>query len=101
MDVLEVAYENLNIQATADTESCRGASEQKKLKQFQDSGQRAAENFNISFRTQVRSDDQEIVRNLCESTDFFRPDEVDVAVELVQENLSRGIASGYYFIFAE
>ena len=32
---------------------------------------------------------------------MFRPNEVDVAVELVEERLKRGEASGYHFVFAE
>jgi ribosomal protein S18 acetylase RimI-like enzyme len=38
---------------------------------------------------------------MAEGTGFFRPDEVDVAVELVEERLAKGEASGYYFFFAE
>jgi ribosomal protein S18 acetylase RimI-like enzyme len=36
-----------------------------------------------------------------ERTGFFRPDEVDVAVELVDERLKCGTTSGYHFVFAE
>lgn len=53
------------------------------------------------FRTCVRDSDLTTVRRLAESTGFFRPEEVDVAVELVQERLGRGEASGYHFVFAE
>jgi ribosomal protein S18 acetylase RimI-like enzyme len=35
------------------------------------------------------------------STGFFRDDEIEIAVELVEERLARGTASGYEFIFAE
>lgn len=38
---------------------------------------------------------------MVESTGFFHPPEVDVAVELVDERLARGEASGYFFIFAD
>jgi len=55
----------------------------------------------IVFRTQPVGTDVASVRKICESTGFFRPDEVDVAVELVQERLEKGEESGYYFIFAE
>lgn len=41
------------------------------------------------------------MRNILESSGFFYPDEVDVAVELVDERLSKGVASGYHFLFAE
>lgn len=49
----------------------------------------------------VRADDREHVRRIVESTGFFTPAEVDVAVELVDERLSKGAASGYWFVFAE
>jgi ribosomal protein S18 acetylase RimI-like enzyme len=53
------------------------------------------------FRDSPRQSDLQAVRSLLEGTGFFRPDEVEVAVELVAERLARGKASGYYFHFAE
>lgn len=53
------------------------------------------------FRTEVYPSDIKNVRSIIESTGFFYDYEVDVAVELVQERLQKGIESGYYFIFAE
>jgi ribosomal protein S18 acetylase RimI-like enzyme len=35
------------------------------------------------------------------SSEFFSAEEVGVAVELVEERLARGEASGYHFLFAE
>lgn len=55
----------------------------------------------LQFRQTVRGNDRNAVRSIVERTLFFRPDEVDVAVELVDEHLSRGEASGYHFVFAE
>lgn len=55
--------------------------------------------FNI--RTEVRTGDAESVREIVESTNFFHNYEVDVAVELVEESLVKGEASGYNFLFAE
>jgi ribosomal protein S18 acetylase RimI-like enzyme len=56
----------------------------------------------IPFRCEVRPDDCETVREIVAATGYFTPAEVDVAVELVQENLAQGAAaSGYHFIFAE
>jgi GNAT superfamily N-acetyltransferase len=55
----------------------------------------------ITLRDELTVRDRETVRAIVERTGFFRPDEVDVAVELVDERLSRGDASGYYFVFAE
>ena len=54
-----------------------------------------------SFRHGVTSSDREEVRRIVAATGFFRPDEVEVAVELVDERLAKGEASGYHFIFAE
>jgi Acetyltransferases len=56
---------------------------------------------NLTFRFEVREKDIQRVRELAESSGFFYPDEVDVAVELVEERLAKGDASGYFFIFAE
>ena len=55
----------------------------------------------MTFRTTVRRDDGDIVRDIVSSTGFFRPDEIGIAVELVEERLRVGLASGYHFIFAE
>ena len=53
------------------------------------------------FRTRVVPSDTGRVEEIVKSTRFFRPDEVAVAVELVQEHLDKGSDSGYEFIFAE
>jgi GNAT superfamily N-acetyltransferase len=55
----------------------------------------------INLRTSVKRRDTGIVRDIVASTGFFRPDEMSIAVELVQERLRIGLASGYHFIFAE
>ncbi len=54
-----------------------------------------------TYRTEVRPDDRLAVRVILESTGFFYPEEIGVAVELVEERLQRGEASGYLFEFAE
>lgn len=51
----------------------------------------------LKLRFQLRPSDRDAVRSIVESTGFFYPPEVDVAVELVDENLAKGAASGYYF----
>lgn len=53
------------------------------------------------FRAEARNSDIESIRAITEGTGFFRPDEVDVAVELVQERLVKGESSGYHYWFAE
>jgi D-alanine-D-alanine ligase len=55
----------------------------------------------LTFRYHVQADDRQVVRRIVESTRFFSLDEIEVAVELVDERLSKGIASGYHFVFAE
>lgn len=53
------------------------------------------------FRDTPRPEDAAAVRAIVASTGFFHDFEVDVAVELVEERLSRGLASEYYFLFVD
>lgn len=56
----------------------------------------------VSLRAGVRPEDRIAVRRLVASTGFFSPSEEEIAVELVDDALSKGeVASGYRFIFAE
>jgi len=55
----------------------------------------------FSFREQVAEADRQNVRRILESTGFFYPEEIEVGIELVEEHLVKGIASGYRFLFAE
>ena len=55
----------------------------------------------LIFREDVLPDDVEHVRDIAASTGFFFEAEIEVAVELVQERLTKGLASEYYFVFAE
>jgi GNAT superfamily N-acetyltransferase len=43
----------------------------------------------------------ERIRSITESTGFFYPDEVDTAVELIEDRLVKGPRCGYHFLFAE
>ena len=45
--------------------------------------------------------DVQAVADMVAGTGFFRPDEVAVAAELVEERLAKGEASGYYFWFVD
>ncbi len=54
-----------------------------------------------ALRDGVRPADRDAVRNLVAATGFFSPEEVAIAVELVDERLARGSASGYEFVLAE
>ena len=55
----------------------------------------------LQLRHEAGPDDLGHVRRIVASTGFFNPAEVEVAVELVQERLTRGGASGYHFVFVE
>ena len=57
--------------------------------------------MNPTFRTTPRQSDTQSVREIILSTRFFYEHEVEIAVELVEERLKDGEASGYYFVFAE
>jgi GNAT superfamily N-acetyltransferase len=53
------------------------------------------------LRDTVRHADAPAVRRIVASTGFFAPHEIEIAVELVEERLARGDASGYHFLFAD
>src|SRR5262245_36986559 len=55
----------------------------------------------IELRYEVTPDDVSAVRDIVAATGFFNAAEVAIAVELVEERLEMGPASGYYFVFAE
>ncbi len=55
----------------------------------------------LSWRERVAPEDTSAVRRIVTSTDFFSAAEIAIAVELVEECLAKGIASGYHFLFAE
>jgi GNAT superfamily N-acetyltransferase len=55
----------------------------------------------IEFRTSVRESDPRVVREITDSTGFFYPEEVETAVELVDDWLLKGPRCGYHFLFAD
>lgn len=55
----------------------------------------------LTFRENVLTGDPEAVRAIVASTGFFYDHEIEVAVELVDERLQKGLKSGYLFLFAE
>ena len=59
------------------------------------------ETLEIHWRNELRPADELAIRQIVESTGFFHPYEVDIAVELAQERLTRGPASGYEFVLAD
>ena len=55
----------------------------------------------IVFRHEALPSDMQAVGEIVSSTGFFNSAEVDIAVELVEDRLAFGDASGYFFVFAE
>lgn len=55
----------------------------------------------ITFRNNPIPEDSFNIKRIVESSGFFYDFEVDVAVELVDERLSKGFESGYLFTFIE
>ena len=55
----------------------------------------------IAFRAEPLEKDRADIRALLESSGFFRPREIDVAIELIDDRLAKGSASEYLFLFAE
>lgn len=54
----------------------------------------------LVLRDQVQPDDEHAVRRIVDSTGRFSEAEIEVAAELVRERLTRGEASGYFFLIA-
>ena len=55
----------------------------------------------IAFRYEASPADMQAVAEIVSATGFFNSAEVDMAVELVEDRLASGDASGYFFVFAE
>lgn len=55
----------------------------------------------LTFRGAIKPEDPAQVRRIVASSGFFSPEEILVAVELVDERLAKGPGSGYHFLFAE
>ncbi len=55
----------------------------------------------LIFRNEIRPEDPGRIEAIVVSSGYFRADEVKVAMELAEERLATGTASGYEFIFAE
>lgn len=55
----------------------------------------------ITFRYELEEDDKISVAEITDSSKCFSKKEILIAIGLVEERLSKGERSGYYFIFAE
>lgn len=56
---------------------------------------------NIIFRENIIEADKENIRSILAPSSFFSKEEKSIALELAEERLTRGIQSGYSFLFAE
>jgi len=54
-----------------------------------------------NFRREVKKSDPETIRDIVTSTGFFNLEEIEIAAELADEFLAKGIESGYQFIFLD
>jgi GNAT superfamily N-acetyltransferase len=55
----------------------------------------------ITYRYELMPSDVEHIRDIVVSTGVFNEVEIACAVELAEERLAKGPASGYHFVFAE
>lgn len=55
----------------------------------------------VDYRDTVQKGDLQAVREIIASSGFFSGSEEETAVELVEERLRKGDASGYFFLFVE
>ena len=54
-----------------------------------------------NFRKTVVPSDSMSITQILKSTGFFKPYEIDVAIELIEERLKNGVGCGYQFYFLE
>ena len=57
--------------------------------------------INITWRDEPVPTDREDILKIVSSAGFFSDNELDIAVELVEERLLKGTGCGYYFLFLE
>jgi len=62
---------------------------------------RSAQSSALRMRTRPRPSDLLALRRLVEATGVFYREEIEIAIELLEERLRHGAKSGYEFIFAE
>jgi ribosomal protein S18 acetylase RimI-like enzyme len=55
----------------------------------------------VRFRRRPRATDVDAIRKLAAAVGVFHAEEQSIAVELIEERLAQGPASGYHFVFAE
>ena len=55
----------------------------------------------VIYREDVKKEDIKNVKDITTSSGYFYDEEIEIAIELVEERLAKGIKSGYYFLFAD
>ncbi|MBN2799728.1 MAG: GNAT family N-acetyltransferase [Deltaproteobacteria bacterium] len=55
----------------------------------------------VSLREALRPDDRGAIEEIVRATGFFSHEEVEIAVELVDDHLEKGLEGGYHFLLAE
>ncbi|MDD3366057.1 MAG: GNAT family N-acetyltransferase [Sphaerochaetaceae bacterium] len=55
----------------------------------------------LNLRETVCFTDEEKIATLLSKTNFFSPEEVEIGISLLRENLVKGDSSGYYFLIGE
>ena len=55
----------------------------------------------LTFRNEITGDDPVKILEVIESTSVFSQEEKNIAIELTDERLKRGVQSGYHFLFCE
>ncbi len=53
------------------------------------------------YRTEPKKSDIQSVHSLLLQSGFFNDEEVEIGVSLIEERLTKGVESGYYFLFLE
>lgn len=55
----------------------------------------------LTFRSNPLPSDFDVVREIVSSSGFFSSMEIDVALEVLSERVTKGESSGYFFLFGE
>jgi len=55
----------------------------------------------LTYRKDIRVSDRDTIRRIVSSSGFFSREEIDLAMELVDDRLSRGSKSDYCYILAD
>lgn len=63
--------------------------------------ERAPPPARVTYRSRPRASDSAALKRLVASTGAFHPEELVIAVELIDERLEHGARSGYSFVFAD